>query len=67
MPRTSPTFQSRLGLSGWLLWQLTQAGPIVTGATSRTRSENSELAASTIFWSGFSRRLCSAAFSNGSS
>ena len=28
MPRTSPTFQSRLGLSGWVLWQVTQASPI---------------------------------------
>ena len=27
MPRTSPTFQSRLGLSGWVLWQATQAAP----------------------------------------
>ena len=31
MPRTSPTFQSRFGLSGWVLWQPTQTSPIRTG------------------------------------
>ena len=36
MPRTSPTFQSRFGLSGCVLWQATQAAPITTGATRRT-------------------------------
>ncbi len=34
MPRTSPTFQSRLGLSGCELWQLTQAWPMITGVIS---------------------------------
>src|SRR5215813_10167119 len=37
MPRTSPTCQSRLGLSGWLLWQLTQAAPMMIGVAKRTR------------------------------
>ena len=36
MPRTSPTFQSRFGLSGWALWQATQAAPMITGAIRRT-------------------------------
>ena len=34
-PRTSPTFQSRLGLSGCELWQATHASPISTGVTMR--------------------------------
>ncbi len=38
MPRTSPTFQSRFGLSGCVLWQSTQAAPITTGAIRRTWS-----------------------------
>ena len=36
MPRTSPTFQSCLGLSGLALWQVTQAWPMMIGVTSRT-------------------------------
>ncbi len=67
MPLMSPTFQSFFGLSGWLLWQLTQAGPIVTGATRRTLSENSEVSVSTIFCSGSLRSASSASFSNLSS
>src|SRR5262249_30839016 len=37
MPRTAPTCQSRLGLSGGLLWQLTQAAPMMIGVAKRTR------------------------------
>src|SRR6516162_10142037 len=37
MPRTSPTCQSRLGLSGCVLWQLTQAAPMMIGVAKRTR------------------------------
>ena len=67
MPRTSPTFQSFFGLSGWVLWQLTQASPIITGRDQPDLSENSEVAVSTIFWSGSARSASSASFSNPSS
>src|SRR6266516_2296728 len=38
MPRTSPTFQSLLGLSGWGLWRATHGVPIMIGVMCRTRS-----------------------------
>ena len=47
MPRTSPTFQSRLGLSGWVLWQPTQTSPISTGVAIRTWRSSSDPVTST--------------------
>ena len=37
IPRTSPTFQSCLGLSGLVSWQLKQAELMMIGEISRTR------------------------------
>src|SRR3954469_13675381 len=58
IPRTSPTFQSRFGLSGWELWQVTQTWPIFTGATARTLRSKIEPETSTILWSGVLRAYC---------
>ncbi len=66
-PRTSPTFQSFLTLSTWLLWQLTQAAPMMTGAISRTRSLNSDSFTSVITRVGSARNVLSAATSKSSS
>src|SRR4051812_3923917 len=42
MPRTSPTFQSRFGLSGCVLWQFTHGAAMMIGVTSRTRRSKIE-------------------------
>src|SRR3954465_921443 len=60
MPRTSPTFQSRLGLSGCVLWQLTQTGPMLTGVAIRTCRSKIEPETSTTGSLGLSRRVAMA-------
>ncbi len=67
MPRTSPTFQSSFGLSGWRLWQPTQTSPIFTGVAMRTLRSSSVPVVSTTGWAGLSRSSLSARCSNGSS
>ena len=42
MPRTSPTFQSCLGLSRCELWQFTQPAAMMIGVINRTRRSKIE-------------------------
>ena len=67
MPRTSPTFQSVFGLSGWLLWQATHTSPIRTGVAIRTCRSSSEPETSTTDWLGSLRSAVSACCSKSSS
>jgi len=67
MPRTSPTFQSLLGLSGWVLWQATHVVPIMIGVMCRTRSLSSDQLVCVGCWFGLSRSETSARVSNASS